>query len=83
MKMNKQRLAKLQEFLRNIDEPETPDKGYYTATELSEMMGIPRNTLLHKIRKLKMQKSDKLDIKYFNVRCSDALRKLPHYKFNF
>jgi hypothetical protein len=83
MKMNKERLVKLQEFLKNIDEPEIPDKGYHTATELSEMMGIPRNTLLHKIRKLKTQKPDKLDIKYFNVKCSNVIRKLPHYKFVF
>jgi hypothetical protein len=81
MKMNKERLAKLQDFLKNLGQAETPDEGYHTAQQWADMLGIPRKTFMNRVDKLKSLQSKNLDIKKYGIRCKGGIRKIPHYKF--
>lgn len=78
--MDKNKLAKIQDFLNNLGQEETPDEGYYSATQWAEILKVPRKTFMNKLDKLRSMNSQNIEIKKYAIKCKGGIRKIPHYK---
>lgn len=79
MKMNPEKLKKLQELLGGAGE--TPPEGYYTMKELGEMMGMCQTSMQRKINILRKSDKSAVITKDFTIKTQHGLRKIPYYKF--
>jgi len=80
MKMNKNKLKKLQSLLCGKGD-EVPE-GYYTISELCKMFNKTRNPMCVRVKRLMEQSPETIDRKFFFVHADDGrLHKIPHYKF--
>jgi ABC-type enterochelin transport system ATPase subunit len=78
--MNKEKIKKIQMLFQGI--PDKVPKGWYTASQLVDILGKRRSTVSHMLLKLTKRNKGELKIKNFNIRQANNVRSVPHYFFN-